>query len=244
MRKYMLYLPLYNGVTQLSVGFAEDPDGEGYVLEAGVGEAIDRPDQPPVVWFGTSITQGGAASRPGAQWLNGLSRSLGRPIINYGFAGPGQMELSVAKYMVEIEPPPAAFVIDCLPDMAAAAVTLKTRPLVAFLRAHGRAGTPIVLVEGTNYTNQWLVPSTGAAVPSTWKQPAKRAALWAEYQKLLEHGGGPLHYVTGSQLLGQASNDLESPLVGGVHPSDLGEERLRSFWVKHLPSILAAAAAE
>ena len=48
-------------------------------------------------------------------------------------------------------------------------------------------------------------------------------------------------YVNGSPLLGQEANDLESPLVFGVHPSDLGEERLRSFWVKQLPQILGSA---
>ena len=97
-----------------------------------------------------------------------------------------------------------------------------------------------MLVEGTNYTNQWLVPSAGPGVPARWEQPAKRAALRAEYQRLVAAGDAHLHYVPGAALLGQEADDLESPLVGGVHPSDLGEERLRSFWAKQLPTILAA----
>ena len=234
---YLLYLPLYNGVSQLSIGHS---NADGGVVTPGAGTALDK-EQPPIVWFGTSITQGGAASRPGAQWLNGLSRSLGRPVINYGFAGPGQMQLSVAKYIVQITPPPAAVVIDCLPDMNAAMVAAATVPLVTYLRAHGLAKVPIVLVEGTNYTNQWLIPSTGPGVPATWEQPAKRATLRAEYEKLIAAGDANLHYVDGSQLLGQDSSDLESPLVMGVHPSDLGEERLRDFWVRQLPLLLGGA---
>ena len=206
----------------------------------GVGTPLDR-EQPAIIWFGTSITQGGAASRPGAQFINGISRSLGRPIINWGFAGPGQMQLSVAKYIALIHPVPAAVVIDCLPDMDAVMVSQRTAPLVRYLRTHGLPTTPILLVEGTNYTNQWLVPTVGHGVPETWEQPAKRAALHAEYQKLVNAGDAHLHYVHGSALLGQEVTDLESPLVGGVHPSDLGEERLRSFWVHQLPLILEQA---
>lgn len=94
-------------------------------------------------------------------------------------------------------------------------------------------------MEGSNYTNQWLIPNTGPGVPTTWEQPAKRAALRAEYEKIVAAGDTNLHYVGGGELLGQEAGDLESPLVMGVHPSDLGEERLRSFWVKRLPAILA-----
>jgi hypothetical protein len=72
-------------------------------------------------------------------------------------------------------------------------------------------------VEGTNYTNQWLIPNDGAGVPTTWQQPAKRAAFLAEYDKLAANATLFLHYITGSQLLGQTSEDLESPLVGGVY---------------------------
>lgn len=230
--KYLLYLPLYNGVSQLSIGHSVP-------ILPGTGTAVDTA-QPAIVWFGTSITQGGAASRPGAQFINGIARSLGRPVINWGFAGPGQMQLSVAKFLVQIKPAPAAVVIDCLPDMNAAMVAQNTAPLVKFLRAHGLSTTPILLVEGTNYTNQWLIPNTGPGVPTTWHQPDKRAALLAEYQKLVAAGDKNLHYVRGTQLLGQETGDLESPLVMGVHPSDLGEERLRSFWVKQLPAILAS----
>lgn len=89
---------------------------------------------------------------------------------------------------MQVQPPPAAVVIDCLPDMHASMVTANTAPLVKYLRTHGLAKTPILLVEGTNYTNQWLIPNTGPGVPMTWEQPAKRAALRAEYEKLVAAG--------------------------------------------------------
>ena len=44
----------------------------------------------PVIVYGTSITQGGCASRPGSCYTNILSRKLNRPLLNYGFSGNGQ----------------------------------------------------------------------------------------------------------------------------------------------------------
>ena len=70
---------------------------------------------------------------------------------------------------MQIKPAPAAVVIDCLPDMSAAMVTANTAPLVEYLRAHGLAKTVIVLVEGTNYTNQWLIPNTGPSSPKPFR---------------------------------------------------------------------------
>ena len=44
-----------------------------------------------------SIQQGGVASRPGHEYDAFLSRELGREIFNFGFAGNGVEELSVAQ---------------------------------------------------------------------------------------------------------------------------------------------------
>merc|ERR1711924_297435 len=225
----MLYMPLYNGVSNVTIGHY------GGILQTGQGTKIDdNQAAAPVVWFGTSIVQGGAASRPGAQWFNGLSRTLSSPILNWGFAGPGQMQLSVAKYLVQVQPTPSVIVIDCLPDMQPALVTFRTAPLVQYLRRHLPAETKILLVEGTDYTNEWLLPDGPPADP-TYQQIAKRKALRTEFLKLQAAGDSELYYVAGDELLRMKGDiDLESPLVGGVHPSDLGQERLRHFWSQHL----------
>ena len=72
------------------------PAPDGAAVNPGTGTALDEP-QPPVVWFGTSIVQGGAASRPGAHFINGIARSLGRPVINWGFAGPSTRPKSASR---------------------------------------------------------------------------------------------------------------------------------------------------
>jgi hypothetical protein len=94
---------------------------------------------------GTSIEQGGVASRPGSTYTNIITRNLERMVLNFGFAGNGVMELSVAQFLTEIDA--AVFVIDCLPNMNAQTVTERTVPLVTYLRQR-HPTTPILLASG------------------------------------------------------------------------------------------------
>jgi hypothetical protein len=81
-RECLLYLPLYNGVKSLEIGVPP-------------GAILDKPNprpealRKPVVVYGTSIAQGGCASRPGMAWPAILGRMLDRPVINLGFSGSG-----------------------------------------------------------------------------------------------------------------------------------------------------------
>ena len=49
----------------------------------------------PVLVYGTSIAQGGVASRPGLAWTALLERKLDRPVINLAFSGNGRLEPEV-----------------------------------------------------------------------------------------------------------------------------------------------------
>ncbi len=70
----------------------------------------------PILFYGTSITQGGCASRPGMAFPSILGRRLARPILNFGFSGNGRMEVEVAKFLAELDP--AVFILDCMANMA------------------------------------------------------------------------------------------------------------------------------
>jgi lysophospholipase L1-like esterase len=200
-RDYCLYLPLYNGVSSVEVGIAN-------------GSSVsplprDEKRSKPIVFWGTSITQGGCASRTGMVHTSILGRKLDLPVINLGFSGNGKMEPEVAELIAEIDA--SVFVMDCLPNCTAAEVTERTAPLVAIWRkAHPT--TPIVLVEDRTYSNAYLVAS------SRQRNDTSRAALRAEYEKLLKAGDRNLHYIAGETLLGSDSEDT----VDGSHPTDLG----------------------
>src|SRR6185436_7835587 len=109
----------------------------------------------PIVFYGTSITQGGCASRPGMVHTAIVGRRLEMPVINLGFSGNGRMEQEVTDLLTEIDA--AVYVIDCLPNMSAKDVEEKTEPLVRTLRK-ARPTTPILLVEDRSYANSAVLP--------------------------------------------------------------------------------------
>ena len=198
-RRFSAYLPLYNGVNKLEFGVKR-----GSYFE-GVGP---RPDKP-VVYYGTSITHGACASRPGMPHPAILERRLGKPAINLGFSGNGKMELEVGALLAEIDA--SVYVLDCLPNITADVVAANTGPLVRLLRAL-RPDTPIVLVEDRTYASAWIKQS------SRERHRSSRAALVRAYDALIEGGARDLYYVPGDDLLG----DDDEATTDGSHPNDLG----------------------
>jgi hypothetical protein len=180
----------------------------------------------PIVWYGTSIDQGGVASRPGSTYTNILSRLLERMVLNFGFAGNGVMEESVAKYLTKLDP--AMFVIDCLPNMQSATVTNRTVPLVKYLRTT-HPNTPIMLTAGTTYGDHWIRPASN---------DDKRAALKAQYDVLVAAGDKNIHLMLNEMDELFAAQPLVNPTVGGTHPSDLGHREVATFWASYLPKFL------
>ena len=74
-REYMLYLPLYDGLISLSIGV----DSLATISQP----LVDYPIRKILLFFyGTSILQGGCASRPGMAHTNIISRRLNRECIN------------------------------------------------------------------------------------------------------------------------------------------------------------------
>ena len=199
LREYAAYLPLYNGVESLEFGVAP---------EAKFKELAPRTAKP-IVFYGTSITHGACASRPGMVHTAILGRRFDCPVVNLGFSGNGRMDSAVGEFMAQIDA--AVYVIDCLPNMNAAAVREKCQPLVKLLRA-ARPETPIVLVEDRPMTNTWIRPERQEY------HAANHAALREAFESLKRDGVTQLYYLPGDGLLGddaEASND-------GSHPSDLG----------------------
>src|SRR5690606_341652 len=84
MKEFMLYFPLYDGVVDLQVGI----DSLAVIAPPSVGLPMATK---PVVCYGTSIQQGGCASRPGMAHLNMLSRWFNREFVNLGFSGNAKL---------------------------------------------------------------------------------------------------------------------------------------------------------
>ncbi|MBI2191500.1 MAG: SGNH/GDSL hydrolase family protein [Planctomycetes bacterium] len=205
-REFLLYLPLYNGVDSVRIGLT--PDAQVQRAPGWPGTA----HQKPIVFYGTSIVQGGCASRPGTAYPAVVGRHLERPTINLGFSGNGPMDPEMAGLLGELDA--SVYVLDCVPNMGAALVRERTENFVRALRS-ARPSTPIVLLENIVYQ------ATLSDTPEPAHEP-KNAELRAAFARLLAAGTSGLHLVPGEYLLG---HDGEAT-VDGTHPTDVGFLRM------------------
>jgi len=193
----MLYLPLYNGVASLELGF----DTSAVVQKAP--PFVEKP----MVFYGTSILHGCSASRSGMSFSSMLGRKYNTPVVNLGFSGNGLTEPYFGQIMGEIDA--SIFVVDCLPNMyefTKEEVTERTIALVRNIRKY-RPVTPVVLVEDRTHTHFSAYKS----------ENIRRAGLKSAYE-LLSRETQYIYYVEGENLLG---NNNEAT-ADGSHPSDLG----------------------
>ncbi len=217
-RDYRMYLPLYNGVSRLEVGVPE--------------EATFRFTPPstarPVVIYGTSITQGCCASRPGMSYPAMLGRRLDVPVVNLGFSGNGRGEPEVARLLAELDP--AVYVIDSLPNMSIEDVAAHMPVLLDTIRAaHPR--TPIVLVEHLPYPNLRFRPAKAAEVAR------KNASLRQAYEARRKAGDRRITLVPAATLLGKDGDGT----VDDSHPTELGFARMADGLAPYLRHALMTA---
>jgi hypothetical protein len=217
-RAYLLYLPLYNGVTSVEVGIPRDR-----MLATRSPRPTHRAK--PIIFYGTSITHGACASRPGMTHPAILGRRFDRPVINLGFSGNGRMEPEVARLMAELDA--AVYVIDCLPNISAQDVLDRTKTCVDILRA-SHPETPILLVEDRSYSDAFLVAAKRD------RNKSSRAALRKVYDEMKAAGVSHLLYLEGDRLLG----DDNEGTVDSSHPTDLGFMRQAEAFAKVLDPIL------
>lgn len=219
-KEFCLYLPLYNGVEKVEIGIPEDAHFQ----------AAAMPSERPLLFYGTSITQGGCASRPGMAYPAILGRRLNRPTINLGFSGNGKCEIEIAELLAELQP--AAFVLDPLPNLETAQAVERLPKFIAKLRA-ARPLTPIVLVENVIYTNSPYLAQRDAK----WR--TSNEFLRTHYETLKAQGDQHVFLVPAADLLGK---DGEAT-VDTVHPTDLGFLRMADTLEPILQQALATESA-
>lgn len=213
-REYAAYLPLYNGVELLEIGVPKGAEFEGLA-----------PRRKPVVFYGTSITHGACASRPGMVHTAILGRRLDRPVVNLGFSGNGRMDAAVGEFLTRIDA--SAYVVDCLPNMGPSDVALKCVPLVRQIRA-AKPETPIILVEDRRFTNDWILPAKAKF------HSDNHAALRTAFETLQKSGVKNLHYIEGDALYGTDSEGA----TDASHANDLGFMRQAEVFEPVLRKVL------
>ena len=204
-REYLLNLPLYDGVDSLSIG-----------VNSSAGITLPRENylisKKPVVYYGSSIAQGGCASRPGMAFTNILSRAMDRSFINMGFSGSGTFDIPVGEAMSEIDA--ALYVIDCNPNTKTELIYERAVELVKLLKQK-RPEIPVLLIEGFYYVS-------GFGDPKESDTEKKRVELRRAFNTLKESGLKQIYYKKGDGMIG---DDYEGT-VDGQHPNDLGMMRI------------------
>lgn len=203
MREYMLYLSLYDEVKSLELGVPEGYSIEEPQLESPVSEC-------PVVMYGTSILQGGCASRPGMAHTNIIARRLNRTVINLGFSGNAHLDYEVAREMAK-RTDASVFVLDYVPNCTAGMIDEKGETFFRILR-DACPDIPVVFVENPVFPHGVADMKTAEGVR------AKNDAQKALYKRLKKAGEKKLYYVEAAKM-----TDSED-FVDGVHMTDKGME--------------------
>jgi lysophospholipase L1-like esterase len=217
-REYHLYLPLYNTVKWMEIKVPE----ESFFMP------VQHTQEKPIVVYGTSIAQGGCASRPGMAWPAILNRKMDRPLINLGFSGNGRLEKEVLNYIGMIDA--KIFILDCLPNLTgvdSTEVKLKVENAVKQLQT-AKAGVPILLVEHCSFTDEALSRAKKK------QYIIANAAMNAAFKSLESSGIKNIFLLTQKEL----GLNIES-MVDGIHPNDLGMMQYAEAYAKKLKLILS-----
>ncbi len=205
--EYLLFLPLYSKVDKVEIGIGQTAN-----IAAGTNRYVNNL---PIVYYGTSITQGGCASRPGMAHTSILRRWLDHPSINLGFSGSGKCELIMADVLAEISA--AIYVVETVANMDAAMVTSRAVPFITALRSK-QPDTTILMVESPNAKNN------------------DRNIEWRKaFEQMTADGMTKLHYLTNNEMY----NTREEATVDGTHPTDLGFYQIALKYEPALRAILA-----
>ena len=203
MHEYVIYFPLYDGIEDFSVKV-----DSGAVITKGSPEVINANRR--IVAYGTSILQGGCASRTGMAATNIIGRELNCEVVNLGFSGEGKQDTYIARAMATI-PDVDVFLLDPVPNCTEMMCDTLTYNFVKTLRAL-RPDVPIVMLEGPIYPYARYDSFFGKYLPK------KNDAFRRNYERLKAENPNNLYYVTSEGLDGPEDDGT----VDGIHLTDLG----------------------
>jgi hypothetical protein len=190
----------YSGFTELYIGLQETAKVGG-----GAKYAYDKP----IVYYGSSITQGGCASRPGTCYEAIISRKLNVDHINLGFSGAGKGEKAIVDYMASLDP----LIFVCDYDHNAPNIE-HLEPTHLNLYETFRAShptTPYVMVTKPDF----------AKPRDTTDEAKRRAVIHKNFMKGIEKGDKNLYFIDGESFFAGYADGGDCT-VDGCHPTDLG----------------------
>ena len=210
MREITVHFPLYGGVRDLYIGI----DGDA-TLAAAKPYNYSRP----VLFYGSSITNGGCCSRPGMTYEAQLSRMLDVDHRNLGFGGSARAEESIAEYVAAQDM--SAFVYDYDHNAPSVEYLAETHARMFRTVREKNPTLPIIMISRPQILDHSYRAERFAVIKKT-------------YDDAVLAGDENVYLIDGSSLFDGAGNDYT---VDGIHPTDLG------FWMmaRGIAPVLRAA---
>lgn len=200
MKEITINFPLYNGVDRLFIGVKE-------------GSEIAAPRQyahpVPVVYYGSSITQGGCASRPGNSYQAMITRMLDCDHINLGFSGSARAEETIVNYMAGLTM--SVFVCDY--DHNAPTVEHLKKTHLPLYRAIRKAQPELPIILITKPDHQFEAETE-----------ERRKIILNTYNTAIAEGDTHIAFIDGATLF--EGEMADSCTVDTCHPNDLGFYRM------------------
>lgn len=215
---YVLNFPLYATVEELLIGV--NPN-------CNITPCLDLfKTEDKIVFYGTSITQGGCASRPGMSYTQILSRMLGTECLNYGFSGNGKGHFEIAEALSEIKNV-KMFVLDYEANATFDRLKATLDNFVKCLREKYPT-VPIVIISKIMMYLEFH--------DSDYIKNEKKIR---NYQKnyVKKSNDENLYYIDGSKVLGK--NNISEKTVDGCHPTDYGFISMAEYLYPIIKKILA-----
>lgn len=200
MREITIYFPLYTRVSKVELGLQEQAQ-----LKPGRKYRINKP----VVLYGSSITQGACASRPGNSYSATLSRWLDFDFINLGFSGRALGESEMAQYLASLDA--SAFLLDYDANAPDVAHLQATHSNMYQIIRNAHPNTPIIFISGTPKAS-WDTPEE--------EQIQRENVVLHTFEEAKSAGDNQVWMVKGQEIF--AAFGGGSCLVDGAHPNDLG----------------------
>ncbi len=209
-RVITINFPLYTGVTKLYIGLDED---------ACVEKAPGYVNEKPIVYYGSSITQGGCASRAGNCYQAIISRYFNCDYINLGFSGSARAEDEIIDYIKNLDM--SMFVYDY--DHNAPTVehlnATHEKMFKAIRECH--PDMPIIIMSRPQHIQTKYVTD-------------RRTVIETTYKNALASGDKNVYFIDGLALTELCGNNGN---VDGCHPTDYGFASMAHALIKVMKDI-------
>lgn len=196
-RNITINFPIYSSVESLYIGLQNS---------AGIGGGKEYHFKKPVLYYGSSITQGGCTSRPGNSYPAILSRQLDCDFINFGFSGSAKGEPAIAEYISSMEI--GALVCDYDHNAPNADYLAATHePFYKKIREKAPI-LPIVLISKPDFDI------------SSREDIMRRECIYRTFIHAVQNGDENIFFIDGQSFFNDGSKDCYT--VDGCHPNDAG----------------------